>query len=92
MDLYKYAMWFQPFIGSDLVADCFALARQARELDMRAAPYDLVPLGYAPIRVETPEGRAEYARQQRDLAATAASLRERLLATVSELRGALPRQ
>ena len=45
MDLYKYAMWFQPFTSSDLVADCFALARQARELDMRAAPYDLVDLG-----------------------------------------------
>jgi hypothetical protein len=91
MDLYKYAMWFQPFTSSDLVADCFALARQARELDMRAAPYDLGDLGYEPIRVETPEGRREYGRQQRELAAAAASLRARLVAAVSELRGALPR-
>lgn len=62
MDLYKYAMWFSPFIASELVADCFALARQARELDMRAAPYDLVELGYEPIHIETPEGRREYGR------------------------------
>ena len=91
MDLYKYAMWFQPFIGSDLVADCFALARQARELDMRAAPYDLADLGYEPIRVETPEGRVEYATQQRGLSAAASSLRARLLGAVSALSGALDR-
>ncbi len=91
MDLYKYAMWFQPFTSSDLVADCFALARQARELDMRAAPYDLADLGYEPIRVETPEGRVEYARKQRELAAAAAALRARLLDGVSALSGALDR-
>jgi hypothetical protein len=90
MDLYKYAMWFQPFTSSDLVADCFAFARQARELDMRAAPYDLGDLGYEPIRVETPEGRVEYARWQRELAAAAAPLRARLLETVRSLRRALP--
>jgi hypothetical protein len=78
MDLYKYAMWFQPFTSSDLVADCFELARRARELDMRAAPYDLTDLGYEPIRVETPEGRVEYARQQRDVMATTDPLRQRL--------------
>ena len=41
MDLYKWATKLSPFVGSDLVADCFALARDARLLDMRAAPYDL---------------------------------------------------
>ena len=85
MDLYKYAMWFSPFIASELVADCFALARQARELDMRAAPYDLVELGYEPIRIETPEGRREYAGRQREVADVAAPLRARLLAEVSGL-------
>ena len=85
MDLYKYAMWFQPFTSSELVSDCFALARQARELDMRAAPYDLDALGYEPIRVETAEGRVEYARQQRALATAAASLRARLLQAVTAL-------
>ena len=80
MDLYKYAMWFSPFVGSDLIADCFALAREARELDMRAAPYDLVDLGYEPIRVETPEGRRDYATRQRGIAEQARPLRDRLLA------------
>ena len=88
MDLYKYAMWFQQFVGSDLVADCFEVARKARELDMRAAPYDLADLGYEPIRVETPDGRREYADEQRALATAAAPLRSRLLAALSSLRGA----
>jgi hypothetical protein len=85
MDLYKYAMWFQPFTSSELVADCFALARSARVLDMRAAPYDLADLGFEPIRVETPEGRVEYVRQQRDLAAAAGALRARVLDAISAL-------
>jgi hypothetical protein len=92
MDLYKYAMWFSPFVGSDLIADCFALARDARELDMRAAPYDLADLGYEPIRVETAEGRVEYAMRQRELASAAASLRAHLVTEVSALRAAQPRR
>lgn len=86
MDLYKYAMWFTPFIGSDLVADCFELARFAREVDMRAAPYDLVDLGYQPIRIETSEGRAEYVHRQRLIAEAAQGLRARLLAEVASLK------
>lgn len=88
MDLYKYAMWFQPFVGSALVADCFALARQARELDMRAAPYDLVGLGYEPIRVETAEGRRDYAARQRHISYLSAGVRTRLLESLLALRGA----
>lgn len=90
MDLYKYAMWFQPFTSSDLVSGCFALARQARELDMRAAPYDLADLGYEPIRVETPEGRVEYARGQRAIMESAVAVRERLSSTLARLAQALP--
>ena len=41
MDLFKAAMKLSPWIPSELVADCFALARDARVLDMRASPYDL---------------------------------------------------
>lgn len=78
MDLYKWASKYVVLVGSDLEADCFELARQARRLDMEAAPYDLVALGYEPVRVETPEGRAEYVRRQRDLMAAAAPLRARL--------------
>jgi hypothetical protein len=78
MDLYKHAFRLTPMICSDLVADCFELARDIRVLDMRAAPYDLQALGFAPVRVETAAGKAEYAAAQRAFAERAAPLRERL--------------
>jgi hypothetical protein len=78
MDLYKWSSKYAPLVGSDLVADCFGLARVARGLDMEAAPYDLVALGYEPIRIETAEGRAEYVRRQREIAAAGTALRARL--------------
>ncbi|PUA80831.1 3-methyladenine DNA glycosylase [Nocardioides currus] len=79
MDLYKHAFRLSPMIGSDLVADCFELARDIREMDMRAAPYDLVGLGFEPIRIETPEGKATYVREQRRFAERGAPLRRRLI-------------
>ena len=60
MDLYKWAFKLAPFTASELVGDCFELARRVRALDMRASPYDFTSLGYMPVRIETPEGRAEY--------------------------------
>lgn len=82
MDLYKWAYKLSPLVCSELVADGFALAREIRALDMRASPYDLAALGYPPVRVETPEGRAEYATAQRGFAERAAVLRARLLAAL----------
>ncbi|MER5620082.1 3-methyladenine DNA glycosylase [Streptosporangium sp. NPDC002544] len=79
MDLYKWAYKLSPMIGSELVADCFALARDIRTVDMRASPYDLSALGYRPIQVETAEGRAEYVAAQRAFTERAAPLRQRLL-------------
>jgi hypothetical protein len=79
MDLYKWAYKLAPLTPSELVADCFGLAREIRALDMRASPYDLAALGYPPVPIETPEGRAEYAAAQRDFADRAAVLRARLL-------------
>jgi hypothetical protein len=76
--LYRWAYKLAPFTPSELVADCFALAREIRAVDMRASPYDLTALGYEPIRVETAAGRAEYARLQRDFAERAGGLRDRL--------------
>ncbi len=78
MDLYKWSAKYAPLVGSDLVADTFALARDARGLDMAAAPYDLRALGHEPVAVETPEGRAEYVRRQRELVERARPLRARL--------------
>jgi hypothetical protein len=86
MDLYKWAYKLSPFVDSELVADCFALARDIRELDMRASPYDLAALGYPPVPVETPEGRAEYTAAQRGFALRAAPLRARLIDAVAGLR------
>lgn len=85
MDLYKYAMWFSPFVGSGLVADCFELAHEARTLDMRAAPYDLSEFGYLSIPLETTEGRRNYAREQREIAQRAQPLRQRLAIEVARL-------
>lgn len=82
MDLYKWAYKLSPLVPSELVADCFALARRIRELDMRASPYDLADLGYPPVRIETPEGRAEYAAAQRGFAVEASALRGRLVAAL----------
>jgi len=78
MDLYKWSAKLWPWIGSSLVGECFALACEGRHLDMRASPYDLKHLGYEPILIETPEGRAQYEKGQRALAEKALPLRERL--------------
>jgi hypothetical protein len=79
MDLYKWAHKLVPAVSSDLVMDCFELARDIRALDMRAAPYDLRELGYEPVRIETAEGKAEYAAAQRDFSVRGQALRERLI-------------
>jgi hypothetical protein len=79
MDLYKWAFKLVPFSSSDLVADCFELAFEIRTLDMRASPYDFAALGYSPICVERPEGRAEYEALQRKFSRLASPLRSRLL-------------
>ena len=90
MDLYKWAYKLSPLVDSELVADCFELTRDAREIDMRASPYDLSALGYRPIAVETPAGRAEYVATQRALTERAGPLRRRLIAACDRLRDARP--
>jgi hypothetical protein len=87
MDLYKWAMKLSPAVPSRLVMDCFDLAREIRELDMRASPYDLSALGYVPVAIETPQGRAEYAAAQRDFATRGQGLRERLLQALAGIDG-----
>jgi hypothetical protein len=85
MDLYKWAYKLAPATPSELLADCFELAVEVRELDMRASPYDLAELGYPPVRIETAAGRADYARAQADFAVRAAPLRRRLIALCDDL-------
>ena len=91
MDLYKHAFRLSPMIGSDLVADCFELARDIRVLDMRAAPYDLADLGFEPVRIETAEGKAAYVEAQRGFAERGAPLRARLVAECERLLAAADR-
>ena len=77
MDVYKWAYKLLPLVDSTLVMDCFDLAWDARELDMRAAPYDIRDWGTSDR--ETTEGKAEYVRIQRELSERSIELRERLL-------------
>jgi hypothetical protein len=95
MDLYKWCYKLGPLIESDLLLDCLELAADARELDMRASPYDLVGYGFEPIAIETADGRAGYVRAQQDIAGRAAPLRaaigdrcEQLLAAAAAIRPA----
>lgn len=94
MDCYKWSFKLGPLVNSELVMDCLELAADARELDMRASPYDLREYGFTPIEIETPAGRAEYVRIQQDVADRAAPLRaaladrcDRLLASASHEPG-----
>jgi hypothetical protein len=85
MDLYKWAFKLAPFTPAELIADCFALARDIRDVDMRASPYDFAALGFAPVRIETLEGRAEYEARQREFAERGQPLRARLIVLLERL-------
>jgi hypothetical protein len=85
MDLYKFAFTVSPYSPGELVADAFALARQARGIDMRASPYDLRAFGLTPVRIETRAGREEYVEHQKQLSSRAKPIRERLLSVYRQL-------
>ncbi|MDT0304631.1 3-methyladenine DNA glycosylase [Streptomonospora wellingtoniae] len=90
MDLYKWAYKLSPGVPGELVVDCFELARDIRELDMRASPYDLRDHGYEPVAIETPEGKAAYVEAQRAFAERANALRTRLLEVCDRLAAKAP--
>jgi hypothetical protein len=85
MDLYKWAFKLAPFTPAELTADCFELARDIRTLDMQASPYDLQALGFEPVPIETPAGRATYEQRQRAFSERARPLRARLIALCARL-------
>jgi len=87
MDLYKWAYKLSPAVPGELLADCFELAADVRELDMRASPYDLSGLGWTPVAIETAAGKAEYVAAQRGFAVRGAALRVRLLDVCRVLLG-----
>lgn len=88
MDCYKWAFKLGPLVESELVVDCLELAADARELDMRASPYDLRDYGFDPIAIETQAGRAEYVRVQQRIAQRAVPLRATLADRCEALLGA----
>ncbi|PRY68583.1 hypothetical protein B0I08_104286 [Glaciihabitans tibetensis] len=82
MDVYKWVTKLGPLIPGELLLDCFELARDIRQTDMRASPYDLSDWGYAPIAIETADGKAEYVQSQRRYTERGNVLRARVIATV----------
>ena len=90
MDLYKWCYKLGALVPSELLMDCLELAALARELDMRASPYDLAAFGVEPIAIEEAAGRTEYVRSQREIAERAAPLRATLLAQCQALLAAAP--
>jgi hypothetical protein len=88
MDLYKWSFKAMPWIGSDLLWECFLFATRCREVDMRASPYDLGSLGYDPIRIETEEGRREYEREQLAIASEGKPLRQKVITSLENILAA----
>jgi len=84
MDVYKWATKLGPMIPGDLLLDCFELARDIRQVDMRASPYDLSSWGYSPIAIETTEGKAHYVRAQRGFTERGNILRARVIEAVRQ--------
>ena len=85
MDLYKWAYKSSPWISSELLREALFFAVEAREIDMRAAPYDLSEWGYEPIQIETSQGRREYEREQTALYKKGKKLRESMIAALERV-------
>lgn len=85
MDLFKWTYKLYPALSSEIMADAFELALEIRATDMEASPYDLSEWGYGVVPVETPEGKAEYVRRQKDFAHRATPIRQRILAATESL-------
>jgi hypothetical protein len=87
MDLFKWAYKLTPLVPAELTADCFGLAREIRAVDMQASPYDLTGLGYEPIPIETPAGKATYVTRQKEFGVRAQALRSRLISICESALG-----
>ncbi|MDO4928602.1 MAG: 3-methyladenine DNA glycosylase [Corynebacterium sp.] len=86
MDLYKWCAKLEPIIPGDLWLDTFELAIDCRVLDMQASPYDCRKYGFEPISIETPAGKAEYVRLQREFANRGMQLRTRMLEVIENAK------
>lgn len=86
MDVYKWTMKLGPLIPGELLLDTFVLARDIREVDMQASPYDVQEYGLEPITIETPDGKLDYAARQRIFAERGNVLRVRVLEAIATSR------
>lgn len=86
MDLYRWSMKLAPAMPSIITLDAFELARDIRQVDMQASPYDVTSYGLDPIKIETPEGKREYAERQRGFSRRAQEIRSRILAALTPLQ------
>nr|WP_245190261.1 3-methyladenine DNA glycosylase [Leucobacter exalbidus] len=94
MDLYKWAAKLGPIVPGEVLLDAFVFARDIREVDMRASPYDVT--GYdgadgaplTPITIENADGKREYARLQRGFAERGNAIRARLLDAIAAAKHA----
>lgn len=84
-----------PIVPGEVLLDAFVLARDIREVDMRASPYDVSAYTgsdgerLVAIPIETPAGKRDYAGLQRGFAERGDALRRRVLAAIAEARAAL---
>lgn len=79
MDLYKWSFKLYPWMSSEVILEAFELANQAREIDMKASPYDLREDGLEPIKIETEEGRLEYIQAQEAIFEKGRPIRTRMI-------------
>lgn len=92
MDIFKWAGKLGPIVPGELLLDAFELARDVREVDMRASPYDVSAYRGASgevltaIPIETAAGKREYATLQESFAARGNLLRVRVLDAIDVTR------
>ncbi len=92
MDIYKWVTKLGPLVPGDLLLDAFEFARDIRELDMRASPYDVSAFAGADgrtleaIPIEEPAGKQEYVRMQRGFAERGNRLRVRVIEAIDRAR------
>ena len=92
MDLYKFAFKIAPWIDADITADAFLLAWEARQLDMRASPYDLTAYGWKRFRSRLARAGKPTCAASAPLATAGNPIRNRLLQAYLRLKALREKQ
>lgn len=85
MDLLKWTVKLQPWVPSEVMQRAFVIAMAAREVDMRASPYDVSDFGLEAIPIETAGGRKTYREEQRRIMEVAAPVRNDLMGEIERI-------